>query len=41
MVDITINGMLIPKAQVDGGSSVNLMTKETMELLGLNDLIPT
>lgn len=41
MVDITIQGMLISSAQVDGGSSVNLMTKETMDLIGLTDLIPT
>ena len=41
MVDVTIRGILIPKAQVDGGSSVNLMTKETMELLGLTGLMPT
>ena len=41
MVDVTIRGILIPKAQVDGGSSVNLMTKEIMELLGLTGLMST
>ena len=41
MVDVKIGGVLIPHAQVDGGSSVNLMTKETIELLGLTGLMPT
>lgn len=31
LVDVIIGGILIPKAQVDRGSSVNLMSKETME----------
>ena len=41
MIDVIIRGTLIPNAQVDGGSSVNLMTKETMEILGLTGLLPT
>ena len=41
MVDVKIRGVLIPKAQVDGGSSMNLVTEETMELLGLTGLMPT
>ena len=41
LVDVTIWGMLIPKAQADGGSSVNLMTKDTMDILGLTGLQPT
>lgn len=40
-IAVTIDGVLIPGVQVDGGSSVNLMTAETMEKLGLQTLIPT
>ena len=36
-----IDGILITGVQVDGGSSVNLMTVDTMEKLGLSDLLPT
>ena len=33
--------MLITRVQVDGGSSVNLMTTDTMEKLSLSNLLPT
>ena len=40
-IDVSIDGVLITRVQVDGGSSVNLMTADTMEKLGLSDLLPT
>ena len=40
-IDVSIDGVLITGVQVDGGSSVNLMTADTMEKLGLSDLLPT
>ena len=40
-IDVTIDGVLVPGVQVDGGSSVNLMTVDTMEQLGLTGLVPT
>ena len=36
-----IDGLLVPGVQIDGGSSVNLMTERTMELLDLTNLVPT
>ena len=40
-IDVSIDGVLISGVQVDGGSSVNLMTADTMEKLGLTNLLPT
>ena len=40
-IDVSIDGVLITGVQVDGGSSVNLMTADTMEKLGLSNLLPT
>ena len=40
-IDVSIDGVLIIGVQVDGGSSVNLMTANTMEKLRLSDLLPT
>ena len=40
-IHVSIDGVLIIGVQVDGGSSVNLMTANTMEKLGLSDLLPT
>ena len=41
MIDVSIDGVLISRVQVDGGSSVNLMTVDTIEKLGLTSLLPT
>ncbi|HYP42983.1 MAG TPA: hypothetical protein VEQ18_03080, partial [Candidatus Nitrosocosmicus sp.] len=41
MIDIEIDGLIITGVQIDGGSSVNLMNKETMENLNLSGLLPT
>ena len=41
MIDVSIDGVLVPGVQVDGGSSVNLMTAETAETLGLTSISPT
>ncbi|XP_073394981.1 uncharacterized protein [Physcomitrium patens] len=40
-IDVIIDGVLILGVQVDDGSSVNLMTEDTMEKLGLTRLLPT
>ena len=40
-IDVSIDGVLISEVQVDGGSSVNLMTADTIEKLGLTNLLPT
>ena len=40
-IDVSIDGVLITGVQVDGGSSVNLMTADTMKKLGLSNLLPT
>ena len=40
-IDVSIDGVLISGVQVDGGSSVNLMTADTMEKLGLTNLLST
>ena len=40
-IDVSIDGVLISTIQVDGGSSVNLMTADIMEKLGLTSLLPT
>ena len=39
-IDVSIDGVLITGVQVDGGCSVNLMTADTMEKLGLSNLLP-
>ena len=39
-IDVSIDGVLISGVQVDGGSSVNLMIVDTMEKLGLTNLLP-
>ena len=39
-IDVSINGVLISGVQVDEGSSVNLMTADTMEKLDLTSLLP-
>ena len=39
-IDVSIDGVLISGVQVDGGSSVNLMTADTMEKLDLMSLLP-
>lgn len=41
IVNIVINGVLITGVQIDGGSSVNLMSAKTMEELRLTQLKPT
>lgn len=41
MIDVMIDGVLIPGVQVDGGSSENLMTEDTMEMLGVIWRLPT
>jgi hypothetical protein len=41
IVDVMIDGSLIPGVQIDGGSSVNLMNQETMDEIGLTRMIPT
>ena len=40
-IDVTIDGLMIPGVQIDGGSSVNLMNVDTMDSLDLTGLIPT
>jgi hypothetical protein len=40
-VDEVIDGVVITRFQVDGSSSVNLKSAETMEELGLTQLQPT
>ena len=40
-IDVSIDGVLITGVQVDGGSSVNLMTTDTMKELEMSDLLPT
>ena len=40
-VDVIIDGVLIAGFQVDTGSSVNLMSMETMEESGLTNMVPT
>ena len=40
-VDVIIDGVIIVGFQVDTGSSVNLMSMETMEELGLTNMVPT
>ena len=40
-VDVIIDGILVAGFQVDIGSSVNLMSMETMEELGLTNMVPT
>ena len=40
-VDVIIDGVLVAGFQVDIGSSVNLMSVETMEELGLTNMVPT
>lgn len=40
-IDVSIDGVLVSGVQMDGGSSVNLMNANTMEALGLTDLLPT
>jgi hypothetical protein len=40
-VDVMIDGSLIQGAQIDGGSSVNLMNLETMDEIGLTNMIST
>ena len=39
-IDVSIDGVLITGVQIDGGSSVNLMTADTMEKLDLSNLLP-
>ena len=41
IVDVMIDGSLIHGVQIDSGSSVNLMTSEVMEELGLKTMNPT
>lgn len=36
-----IDGSLIQSVQIDGGSSVNLMNKETMDKIGLTKIVHT
>jgi hypothetical protein len=38
-VDVMIDGSLIQGVQIDGGSSVNLMNQETMDEIGLTNMI--
>ena len=40
-VDVMIDGSLIQGVQIDGGSSVNLMNQETMDEIGLTNMIAT
>jgi hypothetical protein len=40
-VDVMIDGSLIQGVQIDGGSSVNLMNQETMDEIGLTNMIST
>lgn len=40
-IDVSIDGVLVQGVQVDGGASVNLMNVDTMEELGLDQLMPT
>ena len=40
-VDVTIDGVMIPGFQVDTGSSVNLMSVETLNELGITNMTPT
>ena len=40
-VDVIIDGVLIPGFQVDTGSSVNLMSVETLNELGITKMNPT
>ena len=39
-VEVEINDYFIPKLLIDGGSSVNIMTYDTMQKLGLTHLEP-
>jgi hypothetical protein len=41
IVDVMIDGSLIQGVQIDGGSSVNLMNQETMDEIGLINMIST
>ena len=41
VVDVIIEGVMVVGFQVDTGSSVNLMSMETMEELGLTNMVPT
>ena len=40
-VDVIIDGVMVVVFQVDTGSSVNLLSMETMEELGLTNMVPT
>ena len=40
-IDVSIDGVLVQGVQLDGGASVNLMNANTMEELGLDQLLPT
>jgi hypothetical protein len=40
-VDVIIGGALIPGFQIDTGSSVNLMNVETMNELGISNVVST
>lgn len=40
-VNVMIDGSLIQGVQIDGGSSVNLMNRETMDEIGLTNMIAT
>ena len=40
-INVSIDRVLISRVQIDEGSSVNLMTADTMEKLGLTNLLPT
>jgi hypothetical protein len=40
-IDVMIDGSLIQGVQIDGGSSVNLMNQETMDEIGLTNMIST
>ena len=39
-IDVSIDGVLISGVQIDGGSNVNLIIADTMEKLGLTNLLP-
>jgi hypothetical protein len=41
IVDVMIDGSLIQGVQIDGGSSVNLMNQDTMDEIGLTNMIST
>ncbi|KAL3685728.1 hypothetical protein R1sor_003750 [Riccia sorocarpa] len=41
VVPVTIDGHLIPDCRIDSGSSVNVITLDTMRALGLTNMLPT